>query len=107
VQPEEVLELIHSALERYDSVRAALRYRGDGPMPKEIRERIVRTESGRRAFDISPQKVREWMENPVDVPEPDGPYGWRSRAWHADRYHWRAETEVPGGGVDISASAVR
>jgi hypothetical protein len=53
VQPEEVLELIGSAPQRYDTVRAALRYRGDGPTKKEIRERIVRTEAGRRAFRIS------------------------------------------------------
>ena len=31
MQPEEVLELIGSAPQRYDTVRAALRYRGDGP----------------------------------------------------------------------------
>jgi hypothetical protein len=30
VQPEEVLELIGSAPQHYDTVRAALRYRGDG-----------------------------------------------------------------------------
>ena len=47
--PEQVLELIHSAPERYESVRAALRYRGDGTVRKEIRERIVR-----RAFRASP-----------------------------------------------------
>ncbi len=51
MQPDEVLELIHSAPERYDSVRAALSYRGDGPMRKEIRERIARTEAGRRGGD--------------------------------------------------------
>lgn len=104
VQPDEVLELIHSAPERYDSVRAALSYHADGPMRKQIRERIARTEAGRRAFDLSPREARERMENPIDYPEPEGPYGWRSRAWHLDRYHWRVETEVPGSGVDISAS---
>ena len=41
---------------------------------------MARTEAGRRAFDISPQEAREWMENSVDDPEPDGPYGWRCRA---------------------------
>ena len=42
MQPEEVLKLIGSASERYNTVRAALRYRGDGPTRKEIRERIER-----------------------------------------------------------------
>ena len=55
MQPEEVLELIGSASERYDTVRAALRYRGDGPTKKQIRERTVRTEAGRRAFRLSPR----------------------------------------------------
>jgi hypothetical protein len=36
-------------------------------------------------------------------PEPDGPFGWRSRAWYAGEYQERLEAEVPGGGVDISA----
>jgi hypothetical protein len=42
MEPEQVLELIRSAPERYESVRAALRYRGDGLVRKEIREDIVR-----------------------------------------------------------------
>jgi hypothetical protein len=90
VQPEEVLELIGSATQRYDTVRAALRYRGDGPTKKEIRERIVR-----RAFQVSPREAYK----PIRHLEPDGPFGWRCRAWHAAHYHWRMETEVPGGGV--------
>ena len=57
MQPEEVLKLIGSAPERYDTVRAALRYRGDGPTKKEIRERIARTEAGRRAFGISTREA--------------------------------------------------
>jgi hypothetical protein len=96
--PEQVLELIRSAFERYESVRAALRYLGDGPVHKEIRERIVR-----RAFRVSSEEAPE----PVRHPEPDGPFGWRCRAWHADNYHWRMETEVPGGGVEITASMGR
>ena len=103
MQPEEVLELIGSASQRYDTVRAALRYRADGPTRKEIRERIVRTEAGRRAFQISAREASEAISRPADYPEPDGPYGWGSRAWHADGHHWRVETGVPGGGVDISA----
>jgi hypothetical protein len=105
VQPEEVLELIHSAPERYDTVRAALRYRSDGTTRRKIRERMACTEAGRRAFDISPREAREWMANPINHPEPDGPFGWRCRAWHAGRYRQRLESMVPGGGVAISAVA--
>jgi hypothetical protein len=89
MEPEQVLELIRSAPERYESVRAALRYRGDGPVHKEIHERIVR-----RAFRVSTEQASK----PIRHPEPDGPFGWRCRAWHADHYHWRMETEVPIGG---------
>jgi hypothetical protein len=66
VQPEEVLELIGSALERYDTVRAALRYRGDGPTKKGIRELIVR-----RAFQVSPREAYR----PIRHLQPDGPLG--------------------------------
>jgi hypothetical protein len=54
MEPEQVLELISSAPERYESVRAALRYLGDGPVHKEIRERIVR-----RAFRVSSEEAPE------------------------------------------------
>ena len=97
--PEEVLELVRSASERYDSVRAALRYRGDGATKREIRQRLLRSEVARREFGISPEEASE----PIRHPEPDGPFGWRSRVWHADLYHWRMETGVPGGGVHICA----
>ena len=100
MEPEEILELIHSAPERYESVRAALRYRGDGPVHKEIRERVWRSEAGRRAFRVSPEEAY----TPLEHPEPDGPFGWRCRAWHADEYHWRLESDLPGGGVNILAS---
>jgi hypothetical protein len=70
VQPEEVLELIGSAPQRYDTVRAALRYRGDGPTKKGIRERIVQ-----RAFQIYPREAYK----PIRHLEPDGPFGWRCR----------------------------
>ena len=99
LKPEEVLELIHTAPKRCQSVRAALRYRGDGSVQKEIRQRLVRSEAGRRTFDISPEQASA----PIQHPEPDGPFGWTCRAWHADSYHWRMETEVPGGGVAIAA----
>ena len=38
MQPEEVLELIGSASRRYDTVRAALRYRSDGTTRRKIRD---------------------------------------------------------------------
>ena len=97
MQPEEVLELIGSAPQRFDTVRAALRYRGDGSARKEISERIRGSEAGRRAFGISPDLPNhQWY--------PDGPFGWRSRAWHADKFHWRLESDRPDGGVNILAS---
>lgn len=103
MEPEDVLELIRSAPKRYDTVRAALRYRGDGLVHKEIRDRIVRSDAGRRAFRISPREASD----PIRHPEPDGPFGWRCRVWHGDQYHWRRETEVPGGGVAMAASTGR
>ncbi len=103
MEPEHVLDLIHSAPERFDTVRAVLSYRGDGRVRKEIRESIVRSEAGRRAFGVSAREA----SGPIRHPEPDGPFGWRCRAWRADQYHWRMETEVPGGGVAIAASRGR
>ena len=47
MQPEEVLELIRSAPERHDTVRAALRYRGDGPTLKALRDRYLASEAHR------------------------------------------------------------
>ncbi len=99
LKPGEVLELIHTAPKRYVSVRAALRYRGDGSVQKEIRQRLVRSEAGRSVFGIPPEKASDQIR----LPEPDGPFGWTCRAWHSDQYHWRMETEVPGGGVAIVA----
>jgi hypothetical protein len=108
VQPEEVLKLIRSAPQRYHTVRAALRYRGDGPTIKALRDRYHASEAGRLETGGSPgpsEKIRR--------PEPDGPFGWRCRVWYAsvspergERY--RLEVELPrevypGGGVDISA----
>ena len=99
MKPEEVLELMRSAPERYESVRAALRYRGDGAMKREIRLRLLRSEVAQREFGISPEEASELIRHP----EPDGPFGWRCRAWYAGAYRERLETEVPGGGVHISA----
>ena len=99
MEPEQVLDLIRSAPERYDTVRAALRYRGDGPTIKAVRERFLRSEAGRRTFGVPPEPIRQ--------SEPDGPFGWRVRVWRVDRHRWRQELELPGGGVEIKASTGR
>ncbi len=102
MQPEEVLELMRSAPERYDRVRAALRYRGDGPTVKAVRERFLRSEAGRRTFGY-PQGPPETIPHA----EPDGPFGWRCRIWGIDEHRWRQELVLPGGGVEITASTGR
>jgi hypothetical protein len=70
VQPEEVLELMRSAPERYDTVRAALRYTGDGSTIKAVRERFLRSEAGRRTFGGPPEPFEAAHHS-----EPDGPFG--------------------------------
>jgi len=108
VQPEDVLELIRSAPERYETVRAALCYRGDGPTMKALWKSYLASEAGRReAGDATDQLEEDGFS------EPDGPFGWRCRVWYAkvspergERY--RLELELPeevypGSGVDISA----
>lgn len=95
--------MIHTAPERYETVCAALRYRGDGTTIKAIRERMVRSDAGRRAFRLSAREASE----PVKHPEPDGLFGWHCRAWQADHHHWRMETALPDGGTHILASAGR
>lgn len=102
MEPGEVLELVRSAPERYDSVRAVLRYRGDGPTIKAVRERFLRSEAGRRTFEGSVESAE-----PLEQPEPDGPFGWRCRVWCFDDAHWRQELELPAGGVHIVASSGR
>jgi hypothetical protein len=106
VQPEEVLELIRSAPERYDTVRAALRYRGEGPTIKALRGRYLASEVGRLETGGSPGPDEE-----VWQPKPGGPFGWRCRVWYAkvspergERYRLEPdlpEDVYPGGGVDI------
>jgi hypothetical protein len=48
LEPAEVLELIRSAPQRYDTVRAALRYRGYGSTIKAFRDRYLASEAGSR-----------------------------------------------------------
>ena len=91
--------MIRSTPERYDTVRAALRYRGDGPTIKVVRERFLRSEAGRSTFGNPPETIHQ--------SEPDGPFGWRVRVWWVDQHRWRQELELPGGGVEIKASTGR
>jgi hypothetical protein len=102
VQPEEVLELIGSAFRRYDTVRAALRYRGDGPTIKTLRERFSRTVACRCTFGLPGAHP-----DAPSHPEPDGPFGWSCQVWFVDHNRWRVELALPDGGVDIAASTGR
>ncbi len=102
MEPQEVLELMRSAPERYNSVRAALRYQGDGPTIKAVRERYLRSDARRRSHGNRPEPSEGIRHS-----EPDGPFGWRCRTWRVDHHRWRQETELPGGGVDIRVSPGR
>jgi hypothetical protein len=89
-------------------VRAALRYRGDGPTIKALRDRYLVSEARGLETGGSPGSSGQDVHS-----EPDGPFGWRCRVWYAGvnpggggRY--RVELELPrevypGGGVDIIA----
>lgn len=88
---EELLDLMRTASERYKTVRAALRYRGDGSTIRAIEERIARSEGGRVAFAVPNQELTEPVEHWI----PDSPFGWRSRVWHDDKKRWRIEVNYP------------
>jgi hypothetical protein len=93
---------MRSAPERYDTVRAALRYTGDGSTIKAVRERFLRSEAGRRTFGGPPEPFEAAHHF-----EPDGPFGWRVRVWRVDQHRWRQELELPDGGLEIVASTDR
>ncbi len=95
----DVLHLMGTAPELYETVRAGLVYRGDGPRIKSVRERYARSEAGRRTFGDSP--------NPIWHPEPDSEFGWRCRIWRVDEHQWRQELELPDGGTSIVVSTGR
>ena len=79
MQPEEVLELMRSAPRRYETVRAALRYRGDGVAIKAARQRYLASELFKFETRGAPPPSGE-----EDVhSEPDGPFGWSCRVWYA------------------------
>jgi hypothetical protein len=101
METEKILELMHTASERYKTVRATLRYRGNGPKIKAIQDRIPHSEGGRVAFRVPNRRTSEPIE------QPDGPFGWRSRAWHDDEDRWRIEAALPTGGLDVSAATGR
>jgi hypothetical protein len=108
VEPKEVLELIRSAPQRYDTVRAALRYRGEGSTIKALRDRYLASEAGRFETGGSSESSEEGHRL-----EPHGRFGWGCRVWYAGvspggggRY--RIELELPrdaypDGGVHIHA----
>lgn len=108
MEPEQVLDLIRSTPERYDTVRAALRYRGDGSTIKALRARYLASEAGRREIGDTADQLEE-----DGFSEPDGPFGWRCRLWYAKvgperGVRYRLELDLPeevypGGGVDFSA----
>jgi hypothetical protein len=108
VRPEEALELIVSAPQRYDSVRAALRYRGDGSTMRTLRDRYRKSEAYRLETGGPPDPSEE-----IWYPEPDAPFGWSCREWYAKvrpdggpRYRLEVELPMevyPDGGVYISA----
>jgi hypothetical protein len=102
LKPEEVLEFIHTTPERYESVRAAMRYRGDGPTIKTVRERFARSDAYVRTFGRRPEPSEQARH-----PEPDGPFGWRCRVWRIDDHRWRQELDLPGGGLEIQVSTGR
>lgn len=104
-----VIELMRSAPRRYETARAALRYRGDGPAIKAARERYRASELGRLEARPEPGVPPE-----VGHPEPDGPFGWRCRVWYArvnprtNGGRYRVELELPGevypaGGTHVYA----
>lgn len=102
MDPEAVLELMSSAPQRYETVRASLRHRGDGPTIKALRDRFSRSEAYRRTFGLPGAPPGDTCD-----PEPDGPFEWRCRVWLIDNNRWRVELALPDGGVDMAASTGR
>ncbi len=96
MRAEDVLHLMSTAPERYETVRAALVYRGDGPKIKAMRERYARSEAGRRTFGDSPDRI--WH------PEPDSAFGWRCKIWRVDEHQWRQELDLSDGEISILVS---
>lgn len=106
---ETVIELMRSAPSRYETVRAALRYRGGGAAIKATRERYLASELGRLETSGAPDYSGE-----NGHPEPDGPFGWRCWVWYAgvspvgSGGRYRVELELPeevypGGGTHVYA----
>jgi hypothetical protein len=75
-------------------------YRGDGTLIRRVRERFLRSEARRNTFGALPLGPEEVVRHP----EPDGPFGYRYRAWYASEHRWRQEVNLPGGGLDIWAA---
>lgn len=117
MSPEEVLELMSTARRRYETVRAALHYRGDGTVIKALRDRYQRSEAGCRELGNvrglwKEQESPEFFEG---EDEPSGVFEWRIKTWEAK---WRrfssegtphrieldlSQSIHPGDGVDVHA----
>jgi len=94
VRPDKVLDLMSGARERYETVRADLRYRGDGTTIKSLREQHE------QALRLSGSRRRS--SGQIKHSEPDGAFGWRCRIWQVGAYRWRRELDLPGGGTEIT-----
>lgn len=102
MKPETALELMRTAPQRYNTVRAALRYQGDGTIIKAVRERFLKSEAFQRTFGESAASAESTRHL-----EPDGPFGWRYRVWRSDNHRWRQELDLPDGSVNIRSSTGR
>ncbi|MGB3633681.1 MAG: hypothetical protein WA982_06545 [Rubrobacteraceae bacterium] len=116
MSPEEVLELMRTARRRYETVRAALHYRGYGPTIKALRERYQQSEAVEQELDgiRGFQQISESLET-FGHDEPDGVFEWRIKAWEAKwrRFYsegtpYRIELDLsrsihPGDVVDVHA----
>ena len=81
MESDEVLDLLRTVPERYETVRAALHYRGDGSKIKAICEQFLRSDTSRH-ISGGPSKPPETIQHPNP-------------------------TALPGGGVSIKASTGR
>ena len=105
MKPEEVLDLMHTARRRYETVRATLRYRGDGPTIKALRKQYQQSEAGKRELEgvRGLQQVPESLET-FGHDEPDGVFEWRIKAWEAKWRRFSSEGAPHRIELDLSRS---
>ncbi len=116
MSPEEVLELMRTAQRRYETVRAALHYRGDGSTIKALKDQYQQGEAGKRELE-SVRGLQQGPESPepFEQDEPDSIFEWRIKTWEAkwrrfsnEGAPYRIELDLsqsihPGSGVDVHA----